>query len=155
MRLAVALLPSTLLTSLLLTGCGIESAGKLSPSSASLNISGVLHGGSQPIVGAHMYLLAANPPATEATASPPPTSTPPSPCSTLPTLTTRTQSVPTFSPALVAASPSPETSPARPQPRRFTSTLSVAIRAQATTPQQDSWPRSATAAASARPPTSP
>jgi streptogramin lyase len=54
------LLPSTALClSLLLTGCALQQTAPSSPE-AGVNLTGSVHGGQQPIVGAHVYLFAAN-----------------------------------------------------------------------------------------------
>jgi sugar lactone lactonase YvrE len=42
-----------------LAGCSVNSINQVSTADAGLAISGVVHGGQQPIVGAHVYLLAA------------------------------------------------------------------------------------------------
>jgi hypothetical protein len=44
----------------LLTGCGLNSTSELSQPTAGTAIRGNVHGGQQPVVGAHVYLFAAN-----------------------------------------------------------------------------------------------
>jgi hypothetical protein len=58
MRLGPVLLPATLCLSLL-TGCALQQTASSKPEPA-VKLSGSVHGGQQPIVGAHVYLFAAN-----------------------------------------------------------------------------------------------
>jgi hypothetical protein len=50
---------ATLFLPLVLTGCSVQSVAPPAPS-AGLSLQGRIHGGQQPVVGAHIYLLAAN-----------------------------------------------------------------------------------------------
>jgi hypothetical protein len=59
MRLGHALTAATLCLPLLLTGCALQQTAPPTPNPG-IKLNGSVHGGQQPIVGAHIYLLAAN-----------------------------------------------------------------------------------------------
>jgi len=59
MRLGPILIPASLCLPLLLTGCALQQTASPMPEPA-VKLTGSVHGGQQPIIGAHVYLLAAN-----------------------------------------------------------------------------------------------
>jgi hypothetical protein len=59
MRLGHALALTTLCLPLVLTGCALQQTAQPAPE-LGIKLSGSVHGGQQPIAGAHVYLLAAN-----------------------------------------------------------------------------------------------
>ena len=51
---------SSVLLATFLTGCGVDSSGASASAATAISIQGNVHGGQQPVVGSHVYLLAAN-----------------------------------------------------------------------------------------------